>query len=257
MIKAALIGGEIQYTKSPQVHAAIAKALGVEMSFDVVDVTLSELDEAVKRLVAGYDGFFVTKPYKTEIKRYLDTVNTACGVNLVRSRDKSGYNTDGVGFIRAATRAFGNLDGIKSALVLGAGGAAYSVAEALISRGKTVYVLNRTMLGAVKMCSALGCEVYTNQNAELVVNCTSVGTNGVDDVLTALCVLPKFEYAFDLIYAAKTPFLKRSEENGARVADGRDMLIYQAIEGDKLLFGKDFDTEATFEKVDKILNDKL
>ncbi len=256
MIKGALLGGGIQYTKSPEVHAAIAKTVGEELIFDVVDVDFGALDGAVEKLFGGYDGFFVTKPYKTEIKRYLEKANTECGVNFVSSRDRSGYNTDGDGFMRALARAFGEIGSIKSALVLGAGGAAYSVTEALKKSGRTVYVLNRTLMSAVKLCSTLGAELYTNQSAELVVNCTSLGTNG-EDVLTALCVLPKFEYAFDLVYTDKTPFLKRCEKEGARVADGRDMLVYQAIEGDKKLFGRDFDTEATFEKVDKILKEQL
>lgn len=254
MIKAALIGSGIGYTKSPEVHAAIAKAVGEELAFDVVDVDAGAFGVAAEKLLRECDGFFVTKPYKTDIKRHLDRVNTACGVNFVKCRERAGFNTDGAGFMRALGRAFGDTKGIESALVLGAGGAAYSVAEALISSGRRVYVLNRTLMSAVKLCSALGAELYTNQSAELVVNCTSVGTNG-EDVLTALCVLPKFEYAFDLVYATKTPFLTRCAKEGARVADGRDMLVYQAIEGDKMLFGKDLDTEETFEKVDKILKE--
>lgn len=254
MIKTALLGKDISYTRSPEIHKAISEAIGVQMRFDVVDVQYDELDRVVKRLFAEYDGFFVTKPYKNDIKCYLDAVNTECGVNLVRCADKSGYNTDGAGFKRALDRAFNGADKIDSALVLGSGGAAYSVAEALINRGKRVYVLNRTLMNAAKMCSALGSELYVNQPAELIVNCTSVGLNG-EDVLASLCVLPEFKYAYDLIYSPPdTPFLRRCRQAGAATANGRDMLVYQAIEGDKLLAGKDFDVEKVFGLVDSRLN---
>ena len=96
--------------------------------------------------------------------------------------------------------------------------------------------------------------MYFNQPAELIVNCTSVGLHN-DDLLTALCVLPDFKYAFDLIYNPPvTPFLRRCEAAGARTANGLDMLIYQAIEGDKILFGRDINVPQVYEAVRKALN---
>lgn len=254
MIKCALIGCDIGYTRSPEVHRAISEVLGETVQFDVIDVAGDGLAPAVRRLYEEYDGFFVTKPYKNDIKRYLDSVNTKCGVNLVRCADKSGYNTDGIGFMRALDGAFGDWrDRVKSALVLGAGGAAYSVTEALTAAGKRVYVLNRTMLNAAKLTLALGAELYVNQPAELVVNCTSLGLHG-EDVLTGLCVPPSFYYAFDLIYSPpETPFLKRCKAAGARTANGRDMLVYQAIEGDLLLLNSRADVNAVFKGADEIL----
>ena len=254
MIKLALIGYDIGYTRSPEVHRAIGEALGEEICFDVFDIAADGLDSSTEKLFVGYDGFFITKPYKNDIKRYLSEVNTKCGVNLVRCKDKAGYNTDGVGFIRALDGAFdGWRSKVNSALVLGAGGAAYSVTEALIAAGKKVYVLNRTMLNAAKLTRALGAELYVNQPAELVVNCTSLGLHG-EDSLAGLCVLPEFDYAYDLIYSPpETPFLRRCKAAGARTANGRDMLVYQAIEGDLLLLGRQADVNDIFIKADKIL----
>lgn len=254
MIKCALIGCDIGYTRSPEVHRAVAEALGEEMAFDVIDVTRDGLANAVGELFGDYDGFFVTKPYKNDVKRYLDNVYTKCGVNFVRCADKSGYNTDGIGFMRALDGAFCDWrDRVESALVLGAGGAAYAVAESLIAVGKRVYVLNRTILNAAKLTRALGAELYVNQPAQLVVNCTSLGLHG-EDVLTGLCVPPRFEYAFDLIYSPpQTPFLKRCGAAGAHTANGRDMLVYQAIAGDLLLFNRQDDVDGIFKTVDKIL----
>lgn len=254
MIKLALIGYDIGYTRSPEVHRAIGEALGEGICFDVFDVAADGLDSSTEKLFGEYDGFFITKPYKNDVKRYLSVVNTKCGVNLVRCKDKAGFNTDGAGFIRALDGAFDDWRSkVNSALVLGAGGAAYSVTEALIAAGKKVYVLNRTVLNAAKLTRALGAELYVNQPAELAVNCTSLGLHG-EDALTCLCVLPEFDYAYDLIYSPpETPFLRRCKAAGARTANGRDMLVYQAIEGDLLLLGRQADVNDIFIKADKIL----
>ncbi len=255
--RAALLGRDISYTKSPIIHASIAEALGIRLTFDVKDTPYDALDRAVAGLIADYDGFFITKPYKTDVKRYLDAVETACGVNFVRCRDKRGYNTDGAGFIRALDAKFGGWEReVDSALVLGAGGAAYAVAEALIKRGKKVYVLNRTLMNAAKLCSAIHAEIYLNQPAELVVNATSLGLKG-EDVLASLCVLPDFKYAYDLVYSPPvTPFLRRCARAGAKTANGEDMLIYQAIEGDAILIDRPLDVQSVFEATTEILNNK-
>ena len=98
--------------------------------------------------------------------------------------------------------------------------------------------------------------MYVNQPAELIVNCTSLGFNG-EDVLRELCVLPDFKYAFDLVYGAgNTPFLYRCGADGARTANGKDMLILQAIEGDKILLGRDWDVMSVFSKVRDILENQ-
>ena len=257
MIKAALLGRDISYTRSPSVHAEIARAMNKEMSFDVVDVPYEKLGGTVRKLLDGYDCFYITKPYKTDVREYLNEFRTDVGVNFVMSRGAVGYNTDGMGFISALDRRFdGWRKEVNAVLVLGAGGAAYAVTEALIAAGKKVYVLNRTSTHAAKLCNKLGAELYFNQPAEMIVNCTSAGLHG-EDVLSGLCILPQFGYAYDLIYSPEvTPFLRRMKGAGAKVANGSDMLVFQAIEGDKIAFGITTDTQEIFsavaDKLDKI-----
>lgn len=238
MYKLALLGCGIEYTKSPTVHRAIGKAVGKEISFDVLDVPVERLDATVRDALRRYDGMYVTKPYKNDVKQYLDRIETACGVNLVRCADRTGFNTDGIGFIRALDHAFGQWrSSVNGALVLGAGGAAASVAEALKNAGKRVYVLDRTAMNAARLASTVGAELYTNQPAELIVNATSAGRHG-EDILRALCVGAEFPFGFELIYdPPETPFLRRLREAGARTSGGLDMLIYQAIAGDAILMG--------------------
>lgn len=254
MFKIALLGRDISYTKSPAVHRAIAAALAIDMRFDVLDIQDDGLAATVNSLVKDYDGFFVTKPYKSEIKRFIDGAGES--VNVVRCADRTAYNTDGAGFIRALDRNFSDWrERVNSALVLGTGDAAQSIVNSLTSVEKKVFVLGRSSVKAARLATKYqNAEMYTNQSAEMIVNCTPLGFNG-EDVLTALCVLPEFEYAFDLVYAdGPTPFLRRNLNGGAKIADGTDMLIYQAIEGDKILLKRDFDVEVVYTKVVETLN---
>ena len=56
----------------------------------------------------------------------------------------------------------------------------------------------------------------------------------------------EFEFAFDLIYdPPETPFLRRLSGAGAKTSGGLDMLVYQAIAGDKILIGE-FDDDAAY-----------
>lgn len=252
MYRISVLGSDIGYTASPEVHGAIAAAAGAEIECDVADIADVDLGATVGRLIAERDGFFVTKPFKHDVKRFIGCEDMFA-VNVVRSRDKAATNTDGVGFMRAADL---NFDGwrsrVRSALVLGAGGAAWAVAVALKAAGKNVYVINRSVLPAAKLCARTGCELYVNQDVELAVNCTSTGADG--DILRTLCVAPAFEYAFDLSYRGETPFLEKCRAAGGTVANGYDMLIFQAIEGDKFLFGDAFaDVRGIFEKAKSIL----
>ena len=254
MYKIALLGRDISYTKSPAVHRAIAAALGEVIEFDVCDTPYDRLSIAVARLLSDYDGFFVTKPYKTEIKRFIDSADFS--VNLVRCADKTAYSTDGIGFMRALDRNFSDWkSNVNAVLVLGTGGAAHAVVGALSSAGKRVYVLGRSVVSAAKLAANhSGAELYTGQTAEMIVNCTPLGTEG-EDALYAFCVPPVFKYAYDAVYAAGalTPFLRRNRNSGAAVADGTDMLIYQAIEGDRILLNKDFDVQKVYDFAARVL----
>lgn len=248
MKKIALLGSDIGYTRSPEIHSAISSAVGVRFECVAADVCSGDLTAAVRELLDGYVGFFVTKPYKNDIKKLIGC-NAPGAVNVVRSCDKKAINTDGAGFMLALDRDFsGWRDRVNGALVLGAGGAAWAAVTSLAAAGVKTYVLARSSVRAAKLCAQTGARLYANQPVELCVNCTSAGRD--DDVLMRLCVISQFEYAYEMYYAAEsTPFTERAAHAGAKTATGENMLIYQAVEGDKFLFGMDEETEKIFERV--------
>jgi shikimate dehydrogenase len=89
------------------------------------------------------------------------------------------------------------------------------------------------------------------READLVVNCTPLGTSGtaeadVSPVEPAL-MQPHTTF-FDLVYNPdETPFLAAAKARGAKPVSGLGMLVYQGAESFKLWTGKDADTKAMFE----------
>lgn len=248
-----LLGRDIE-KQSLRIHAAVAKAMGASMEFSAYDVPFDRLESAVKELLAYSYGFFVAKPYKNEVAKILNAIEN--GVNVVRCADKRAISTDGPCFLRAIDKAFPEWrNSVNGVLVLGAGCAANAVAQAIVSSGKKAYILNRTAMRAARLCASVGAELYVNQPCEMIVNCTSVGGNG-EDILKALCVFPEFDYAFDLICSSeRTQFLRRCENAGAKTANGIDMPIYRAIEGEKFLLSSRAEAEKVFDKVKNLLKE--
>ena len=101
MYKMAVIGKDVSKSDSAKMHTFDFRALGSACSYELLSVAKENFDEAAKKLIAEYDAFNVTIPYKLDIIPYLDRLEgdakTFGAVNVVK--DKVGYNTDGVGFM--------------------------------------------------------------------------------------------------------------------------------------------------------------
>ena len=142
--KLAVIGKDVSKSDSAKMHTFDFRGLGSECTFDLLSVAKENFDEYAKKLIAEYDAFCVTIPYKLDIIPYLDKIvgdaEMFGAVNVVK--DKIGYNTDGVGFMLML-----EINGIdpkgKKILVLGAGGAGRSVIKKLADAGADVYALRR------------------------------------------------------------------------------------------------------------------
>ena len=101
MYKMAVIGKDVSKSDSAKMHTFDFHALGSACSYELLSVAKENFDEAAKKLIAEYDAFNVTIPYKLDIIPYLDRLEGDAkvfgAVNVVK--DKVGYNTDGVGFM--------------------------------------------------------------------------------------------------------------------------------------------------------------
>lgn len=253
MKKLAVIGYPIKHSYSPLIHNFISKKLNAPYVYEQVETPPDELGDVVKKLKdEGYLGFNVTAPYKEKVIEYLDEVSQDArlfgAVNTVvnKSGKLIGYNTDALGFYEALCYRNINPEG-KHILMLGAGGAARSVAIKLAAKCDTLTVINRTKerLSELKRCvfDCTGHSIETElsrKTYDIIINCTSLGMIEEKSPLDDLSVIGENTFCVDLIYSPwRTKFLKESQNAGAKCQNGIYMLVFQAILAYRLFTGID------------------
>jgi len=230
----AVIGKDVSKSASPRIHAFLAKKMGFEVSYEALSIPESEFENKIEIVISNLDGFNVTIPYKLSIIPHLEKTEgdaTAFGaVNTVKNR--TGYNTDGLGFGLMLKNGGVETDG-KTFLVVGAGGAGRSVAKTLKDNGATVFLYNRTYGKAEKVAKEFGVtalKTLEDKPYYAVINASGVGMHdkvGISPVSARLLEL--CEVAVDLIYEPeKTEFLRIAESFGKKTLNGLGMLFYQA-----------------------------
>jgi shikimate dehydrogenase len=243
---AALIGSPVEHSLSPVIHQAAFDAAGVDWAYAAFDVAPGRAADAIDAMrVLGIAGLSVTMPHKHDVAAAVDRLDPAAtalhSVNTVSwdGDDLVGSSTDGAGFVASLAEVGVDVDGARVA-VLGAGGAARSVIDALGRAGAAaISVINRTTERAesASLLAAVG-SVGTADDvtrADLVVNASSVGM-GVDPAAATDDDLPcdprllaPSQIVADLVYhPLRTAWLVRAEQIGARTIDGLGMLVHQA-----------------------------
>ena len=244
-LRLGLIGKDVSNSSSGQIHTFILKEFGVECDYQAISVSSMELPTIAPFLLGDFDGFNVTIPYKREMFSYIDDIGKDafdCGaVNTVVCATRTGYNTDGVGFMLML-----ETNGIcvknKKVCILGLGGAGRSIAIALKNAGARVYAYRRDRQELEEICNGLGVSPLGNPECggfDIVINCTGVGmhdTVGVSPVSEKAFV--DAEWAVDLIYRPQqSEFLRLASENHVKTLNGAAMLFYQAYYADCLYLG--------------------
>ena len=184
-------------------------------------------------------GLSVTIPYKEEVIPFLDKIhpeaNEIGAVNSIKiSRERSnfkmmGYNTDAYGFSNSLLSEC-KVEKHMKALILGSGGASKAVYFALHKMGFKIFVISRTKNKEDHLAYSDLTETFMNE-MQLVVNTTPLGMFPDKEKLPPIPYqfLGREHILFDLIYnPAKTLFLTRGEEQGAKIINGLQMLHQQA-----------------------------
>ena len=179
-----VIGWPIEHSLSPAMHNAAFKALGLQdweydkyaIPPDIVKLSLREFRDA------GFVGLNVTVPHKQAVMPFVkpDEIAQAVGaVNTIDLRSNRATNTD-VGGLMDDLRANGISPAGRRVVVLGAGGAARAAVYGLALAGARLVIVNRTRERAQALIDALRVRAIVGEtelvaDAELIVNCTSVG----------------------------------------------------------------------------------
>ncbi len=177
-------------------------------------------------------GLNVTYPYKESIIPYLDALDETAAaigaVNVIRFVDgkKIGYNTDVIGFMEALQPLLQPQH--TSALILGTGGAAKAITYALKKLGIGYRFVSRDASRGLSYESLTKDTIRTNK---LIINCTPLGMYPNIETYPAIPYehLTAEHLLYDVVYnPAKSVFLQKGEERGARTHNGLEMLHGQA-----------------------------
>lgn len=231
-----VVGRPVRHSVSPAMHNAAFKAARI----DAVYLPLAAADFGDFLAFASamlVDGVSVTAPFKLDAYERADEADAVSRrVQSVNTLRRDGHrwvacNTDVSGFL-APLQAMMPLQDVR-ATVLGAGGAARAVGEALVTARALVTFVARRREQADEIARMIGASTARWPPAagswDLLVNATPVGTApNVDDT-----PLPNGRFTgrlvYDLVYnPPETRLLRDAAGAGCRTIGGLDMLIAQA-----------------------------
>lgn len=261
-INAFVTGYPIKHSRSPIIHGHWLKSLGISGSYQAHAVEPENFAEFMRQLrsgESGYRGGNVTIPHKESAYRLSDWKSQiaeelgAANTLWVEDGKIHATNTDGEGFLaNLDDRARGWDKTAKAggaAVVLGAGGAARAVIQAVRNRGfSEIRVVNRTLARAEEMRHRFGSKISAHpmdalhdvmQGAGFFVNTTSLGMDGEAAPRIDFSCLADEAVVTDIVYVPLiTPILAQAKEQGRPVVDGLGMLLHQAVPGFEKWFGK-------------------
>jgi shikimate dehydrogenase len=252
LLLAGVIGDPVAHSRSPAIHNATFASLGFGARYELWPTSAAELPARIESLRAPHIlGANVTLPHKVAVLALLDRLDAdaaAIGAvnTIVREEDGTlrGANTDAPAFL-ASLREDGGFEPVdRTALILGASGAARAAAVALIGAGvERLIVVNRTLERAEEL---LGDVLATTERdprlfalapddaalpellaeSTLIVNATSLGW-GTDATPLAAEMIPAHALVFDMVYR-QTRLLREAAARGAPTLDGAGMFVRQA-----------------------------
>lgn len=265
---AGVIGSPIEHSLSPLLHRAAWDSVGVgsDWTYRTIEVTKETLPSFLSSLDSGCLGLSVTMPCKQDIMSLIDVCDPLAqavgSVNTVvpSSGVLTGFNTDVHGIVMAIdqARARRGCDAPLSAVILGSGATAASSLAALGTLGIThTTVIARRFGGPGSIVVAamrLGVEIdqvlfadherVMREIASADILISTLPAHIGDDIAKQLS--PSTDQCLlDVIYSPRdTQLVQAYEANGACVAYGVEMLLYQAHLQVQLMTGKNADVEA-------------
>jgi shikimate dehydrogenase len=265
-LRFAVVGDPGAPSKSPAMHAAAIRALGLPHSYEAVRAGADGLAGVVQSLREGrFAGLNVTVPHKERVLSLADSLDDSArvaGAANTLVRDDRGqvtaHNTDAPALAEELRRLGPDVPWSEGrALVLGSGGAARAAVTALgiHLRVGEVAVRARGFGDAARRdafvrsapspvrAEAWGASAGLEGGTLAVVQATSAGMRGADpgdDVASVVAwgALPARAIAIDVVYAPRdTPWLRAARARGLRCDDGLGMLARQGALALRLWLG--------------------
>lgn len=272
-----LIGHDVGYSLSPEIHNAAFGYMGIPAVYIVLNIPpaiLPDLISSFKRIAVS--GFNVTIPHKESIIPFLDRVDSlasktgAVNTVLAKGRKLHGYNTDVQGILAPLQSRKVRIKKSR-ALILGGGGTAKACATALASNGcEEITILNRDAHRASRLAKSLRKTFHITchnsvlsesssskalENCDLIFNATPIGGKGLEEATPIPTKNLTVEHVvFDAVYRPyKTRLLRLAEKKGSVTIPGFEMLLEQGAASFELWTGMDAPREVMRESLLRIL----
>lgn len=253
--KAFVCGHPIAHSRSPKIHGHWLKTYGIDGSYEAIDVAPEDFPGFMEELRGdAFAGGNVTLPNKEAAHRLADRRDVAAqeigaaNTLWIEGGLVHASNTDAYGFAANLDERAPGWDRGRCAVVLGAGGAARAIVQALRSRGfGEIRIVNRTVARAQELADRFGAGVFAHGtdacpelcgDADVLVNTTSVGMSGDAGLAADPAWLPDGALVTDIVYVPlETPLLAAAKRRGLKTVDGLGMLLHQAVPGFERWFG--------------------
>lgn len=244
----AVIGDPVEHSLSPVMQNGWIADYGLDAVYIALPLKSDDPVAAIRAL-SGFAGLNVTVPHKEAAAKAAARTEGPVANVLRREEDGtlSAFNTDGAGFLDSLSEGTPDWRAkVRRVLILGAGGAASGVGQALSPFVDTIHFANRTAERGEQTAAAIPNGRTTRWDdlerafghADLIVQTTTLGMADQPEMEwpTALC-RPNAIIA-DIVYRPlDTPLLIAARERGLTAIDGLGMLIHQGARSFEIWFG--------------------
>lgn len=246
-----VFGDPVEGNPTGVMEEAAFDAMGLNYRYITMKVTPDDFPDAMKAVRALHmKGVNLTMPHKLAVIPYLDELSEAASiigaVNTVVVREDGslfGENTDGKGFIEALLR-YGEQPSGKNVVILGAGGAARSIAvECALAGAAKITVINRTEAKARELAGLIREKVNVTADAsgwvpeqeipdrtDILINATCIGLGNDRKSKPDIrydSIKPGMTVSDVVFNPSDTLFLKEAYRRGAKTVNGLGMLACQ------------------------------
>ncbi len=269
-----VIGDPIEHSLSPAMHNAVFERLGLNCCYTAFRIKPGDLGDAIKGMQAmGMGGINVTIPHKVSVMEFLDDLSDEAriigAVNTVRMGERlKGYNTDGMGALRALKNGGADPEG-RRILLLGSGGAARAIGVTLALKGE---ISGLTILGVVKEeLEKLTGDISANtpidaegamlddkalrdalSTADILIHATPIGMHpDTDNTLVTADMMRLDLKVMDVVYTPlETKLMREAKKAGVgTIIGGLEMFVNQGAEAEKIWLDIDAPVELMREVV--------
>jgi shikimate dehydrogenase len=254
-MRAAVCGHPISHSLSPALHRAAYAALGLEHTYEAIDLTEDGLEDFVSTCGDSWMGLSLTMP----LKEVAFSVATAVSIRakltgaintLIFDGGIRADNTDIYGIQQAVRESTNDIQGPFT--IIGSGATARSAVVAAHNLGATSITVVARNIETASECVNLGRELGITsahmrlENAQWLESTVTINTtpSGVADQLVAAGTQTA-GLLLDVIYSPwPTQLATAWTAGGGTVCAGHVMLLHQAGEQVRLMTGQDAPIEA-------------